>query len=235
MSKKIFFKDSRTTLESMSQAYWYNQWTLNQFKEYLHGDILEIGCGIGNFTSYLTDHGNVWAIDIDQQYLIQSRQIIGRKAQLGIGDIEKGEYFFGDLKFDSIVCLNVLEHIKNDKLALSNMFKLLKTGGKLILLVPAHEFLYGGIDKSIGHFRRYNKLGISKMLEEAGFRVGKLRSVNFLGALGWFLAGKILKKTLVGERSIELFNLVAPIFLQMENIIEFPFGTSILAIAERKL
>lgn len=221
------------TLESMSQAVWYNQWTLDKFKQFLNGEILEVGCGIGNFTETLVDYGRVWAIDINKDYVTQTKDKVGGKAQVGLGDIERGEYFFKSKKFDSIVCLNVLEHIKNDQLALDNLFSLLKTGGRLVLLIPAHQFLYGEIDKLINHYRRYNKTEIVGRLKKIGFKIDKSRLLNLMGAIGWFISGKILQETTVKKEKIKIFNLVAPIFLGFENLIEPPIGTSILIIAQK--
>lgn len=221
------------TLESMSQAVWYNEWTLDKFKKYLKGEILEIGCGIGNFTKPLASYGKVWAIDIKKKYIQKTKQRVNGKAKIGFGDIEKGQFFFNGKKFDNVICLNVLEHIKDDDRALSNLFRLLKSGGRLILLVPSHQFLYSEIDKSIGHFRRYEKLKLIKKLERLGFNVISARNINFIGALGWFIASKILRETVVGEGNIKMFNLIAPFVLPIEDLIEPPIGTSILTVAEK--
>lgn len=221
------------TLENMNQANWYNQWTLDKFKEFLRDQILEVGCGIGNFTKTLTDFGQVWGIDIEDSYIKQTKELVGEKANIGFGDIEKGKYFFGNQKFDSIVCLNVLEHIRDDVSALNNLSRLLKSEGKLILLVPAHRFLYGEIDRSIGHFRRYEKKELTKKLERLCFKVVFSRSINFLGALGWFVAGRALKEAIVKERNIKIFNLIAPFVLPFEDLIEPPIGTSILIVAKK--
>lgn len=221
------------TLESMSLAQWYNQWTTKKFQNALHGEILEVGCGIGNFTYFLSKHGRVWAIDIRKEYIEDTKRKIDGKAQVGIGNIETGKYFFGDQKFDSIVCLNVLEHVKDDRRALKNLFNLLKSGGNLILLIPAHRFLYGEIDRSIGHFRRYGKLEVIKKLEEVGFKIKEFRRLNFLGALGWFIAGRLLKEDKVKEGNIKMFNLLAPLLLRLEDLLSIPLGTSILIFAEK--
>lgn len=221
------------TLESMNQAVWYNKWTLDQFKQFLSGEILEVGCGIGNFTNDLLKFGEVWAIDINKEYVMQTKSEVEGVAQVGLGDIEKGEYFFKDKKFDSIVCLNVLEHIKDDQSALNNLFSLLKTEGKLILLIPAHQFLYGQIDRSIDHYRRYNKTEIISRLKGIGFEISKSKLLNLMGAIGWFISGKILKETTVKKEKIKIFNLIAPIFLRFENFIEPPIGTSILIVASK--
>lgn len=221
------------TLESMSQAVWYNEWILRKFKDFLRGDILEIGCGIGNFTNELIKYGKVWAIDIDREYVTKTMKKVDGKAEVGFGDIERCKYFFSGQKFDSIVCLNVLEHIKDNRSALNNLLNLLKPGGRLILLMPAHQFLYGEIDKSIGHFRRYDKSEINKKLINMGFQVTKSRRLNFLGALGWFIAGKILKQVTIQEGNIKIFNLIAPILLRLENFIEPPVGISVLVVAKK--
>lgn len=221
------------TLESMSQAVWYNRWTLRKFTEYLKGDILEVGCGIGNFTSTLVNYGQVWAIDINNEYIKKTQDKVRRKAQVGFGDIEKGKYFFGNQKFDSIVCLNVLEHIKDDRLVLKNIFGLLKKGGKLILLVPTHRFLFGEIDRSIGHFRRYEKEELINMLASLKFNINISRKINFIGALGWYVSGKILQNKSVKIRDVKIFNFFAPFILWFENLVEPLFGTSILIVTEK--
>lgn len=220
------------TLESMSQAIWYNKWTLKKFEKYLRGDILEVGCGIGNFTKELKKYGVVWAIDINEDYIKQTSVLAGDT--IGMGDIEKGKYFFEGKKFDCIVCLNVLEHISDDKKSLKNMFNLLKMDGYLILLVPVFDFLYGEIDRSIGHFRRYEKDQLKKIIESAGFEIIKSRIINFLGAIGWWVSSRVLSSNKIDEEKIKLFNLIAPLVLRLEDLFEPPFGTSILVIAQKK-
>jgi len=222
------------TLESMSNAKWYNNWTLNIFKSYLQGDILEVGCGIGSFTKMLVPYGNVYACDIDEDCIEQTRQAVNRKENVGFGNVESGNYFFTERTFDAITCINVLEHIEYDKQAINNIYDLLKPAGVLVLLVPAHLFLYGAIDKEIGHYRRYTKKGVRAILEDAGFDVVYARKMNALGSIGWWFTGKILKDTSVSEKKLQLFDKIAPFILPIEKIIEPPIGTSVLAIAKRK-
>lgn len=221
------------TLESMSQAVWYNRWIVGKFDKYLKGKILEIGCGIGNFTEILTRYGEVYAVDIDRQHIAQTRKVVGIKAKVQFGDIEKNKDFFNGQKFDTIICLNVLEHIKEDGKALKNLYHLLKKDGILILLVPAHDFLFGEIDKSIGHYRRYGKEGLSKVMIRIGFKIIYERILNMLGGIGWWFSSKMLGKKIVEGNKIRLFNLIAPFILPLEDIIEPPFGTSILVIAQK--
>lgn len=223
------------TLESMSQAVWYNRWTVKKFDKYLQGRILEVGCGIGNFTKILTNYGEVSAIDINKNHVAKAAKLVQGKAKVEFGDIEKDEHLFDGQKFDSIICLNVLEHIKGDERTLKHLYDLLKKDGILILLVPAHMFLLGKIDKSIGHYRRYNKQQLGDMLKGIGFKIIKSRILNMMGAIGWWFASKVLSNDTVGARKIKLFNLIAPFVLPMEDIIEPPFGTSILIISQKPI
>jgi SAM-dependent methyltransferase len=211
------------TLEIMNRANWYNNWLINQISKYIKGDILEVGAGIGNFTSKLSRYGKVTAIDYDFSY-----------KNANYGDIEKGRYFFGDKKFDSIVCMNVLEHIKDDKKALSNMFNLLKPGGKIILLAPAFQFAYSDLDKNLGHFRRYTKDQLSNLLKTSGYSLLTNRYLNWLGLVGWFINGKILRRKILPEKQLGIFDYTARPFLLLEELVNPPCGLSVLVIGKKK-
>lgn len=224
---------NHVTLENMNQALFYNRWSLNKFKKFIQGDILEVGCGIGNFTQALVSYGRVWAIDIDKLCIKETKKRVGKKVKLGFGDIEKGKYFFLKKRFDSIICLNVLEHIEHDEQALSNIYNLLRPDGHFILLVPIHGFLYGSIDRSIHHFRRYKPAKLTEQLHKKKFQILLHRKENFLGAIGWFLAGKLFGNTTVGSFQIKIFNLIAPFVLPLEDLHEPPFGTSVLVVAKK--
>lgn len=225
---------SLTTLESMNQAMWYNRWTLAKFAKYLHGDILEVGCGIGNFTPSLTRYGRLWAFDVDEAAVAETKKRVEKNASVGLGDIENGTYFFKNKKFSAIVCLNVLEHVADDGQALANMRRLLAPGGHLILLVPIHQTLFGAIDKAIGHHRRYNPNALIANVTHRGFRIVWQRKLNLFGAMGWFITGKILRRTTVNSAYIRIFNLFSPFLLPLEDMgAPAFFGTSLLLIARR--
>lgn len=212
----------KRTLEIMSKASWYNNWLLSQIKGYLKGNILEVGAGSGNFTSKLSKYGKVTAIDYDNIY-----------KNANYGDIENGKYFFKNRKFDTIVCMNVLEHIKDDKKALRNIFNLLNLGGKLILLVPAHQWAFGPMDAGLGHFRRYTKSGVEKLLHYSQFTIHSSRYLNWLGLIGWFVNATILSKKLIPEGQLGIFDKIARPFLFFEKFIKPHFGLSVLVIGEK--
>ncbi len=216
-------KTGEQTLEIMNKATWYNNWLLMQIAKYLKGDILEVGAGIGNFTSKLSKYGEVTAIDYDSGY-----------KNANYGDIENGKYFFKNKKFDSIVCMNVLEHIKDDKKALLNMFNLLNPGGKLILLVPAYMEAYGRMDKELGHFRRYSKGQVVTKLINSKFLIINSSYLNWLGLIGWFVNARLLRRRIIPEGQLGLFDKLARPFLMLEDFIRPPFGLSVLVVGEKR-
>ncbi len=220
-------------LENIDAIGWYNYWIVSRFAQYLKGDILEIGCGVGSFTKLLSGFGSLWAIDIEDEYLKKTKKEASKKVKVGFGDIEKSKFFFKDKQFDAIVCLNVLEHIQDDDKALKILNQLLKPGGILILLVPTHQFLYNEIDKLSGHFRRYEKNVLRKKLHQAHFEITSLKRLNFIGGLGWLLSGKIFKSTNIDRSKVKIFQYLAPPFIFLENLLEPPLGTSLLVITKR--
>jgi SAM-dependent methyltransferase len=134
--------------------------------------------------------------------------------------------------FDSVVCLNVLEHIEDDLFALAQMHDSLATGGKLALLVPAHRFLYGEFDSAIGHFRRYERPELAGKLEKAGFIVLEMKFFSLAAALPWLINGRLLKRNYIPTGQANLANRLVPL-LKLERIIGPPCGLSLIAIAQK--
>ncbi len=222
----------KDTLEVMGEARWYNRYLIGIFSSHLKGNILEIGFGTGNFTRLLSEYGKVTAIEINDDYL-KKTEGLDNSTSVGYGDVEKGKYFFNKSKFRTIVCINVLEHIDNDDKALRNISKLLYDGGKLILLVPAHQFLFSKFDKLIGHYRRYSKAGLLLKIKQAGWSIVSVKYFNWLSALGWLMFIKITGWRSLPKKEVGIFNKIAKFFLWTERYIEPPFGLSIILIAQK--
>ncbi|HEX6977270.1 MAG TPA: class I SAM-dependent methyltransferase [Patescibacteria group bacterium] len=225
-------KVGKKTLEVMSEAHFYNKWLFKQISYWVKGDILEVGAGIGNFTELLKNKGKVTALDLNPDYIkILKKNLQGRA---GFGDIEKGKYFFKNRKFDTIICMNVLEHTKDDEEALRNMFNLSKKGGRLILLVPACSFAYSGMDEDLGHWRRYNKKEAEVKLRKAGFRIERSFYLNVFGLFGWWFNGKVLGKRNIHSGQLKIFDTIAQPILKLEEIIRPPFGLSVVTVGIKK-
>jgi len=226
------------TLRIMEGAGKYNQWLYSQCKPYIGRRVLEVGAGVGNITKYLLDRDVVLATDIIDFYLKELRTQFRHFEHVHVQpfnllDSATSESIKNKFKPDSILCLNVLEHIKEDQLALRTLHKSLGDSGKLILVVPAHASLFSNMDHHLGHFRRYNKKGLQTKLELAGFEIQKITYMNMLGALGWFVNGRIFRRKLVPSRQLRAFDLLIR-FLSFEKEINPPFGLSVLAVARKK-
>ncbi len=222
------------TLKRMDTARFYNDVIFHRAEKLLKGDILEVGCGIGSFTKKLATKGNVTSIDIERLYINKTKKALRDNASVGYGDIEKGVYFFdNNKKFDSIVCLNVLEHIKNDDKALLNMYSLLKKGGNIFLLTPAHPFFYGSLDKNLGHERRYKIQHLVKLFVKSHFKIQRSYYFNLLGGLGWFINSRIFKRQIIPSNQLWAFVLFSRIPLFLENFFVPPFGLSCIVIASK--
>ena len=134
-------------------------------------------------------------------------------------------------KPDTVFCLNVLEHIRDDKLALKNIFEVLEKNGRFCFLVPAFSWLYGSLDRQLGHRRRYSKKELIKKLKKIGFRIEKCEYFNFFGFFGWFLISRLFFKQSYVTEEIGFFNRLVPFFRFIEKKIKIPFGQSIFCIA----
>lgn len=222
------------TLKRMEKVSFYNKWLIKKVRQYLSGDILEIGAGIGNMTELLAKYGTVVATDIEKYYISKTKKRLKRKVLVGFGDAEAGKFFFKNKKFDVVISFNVLEHINDDQKAIDNMAAKLKAGGKLIILTPAHRLLFGSLDKNLGHFRRYAKFEIAEKFKNANLDVAEIRYLNWFGAIGWFVNSRLLRRKLLPSKQLSAFAMLAKPFLFLERFLEPPFGLSVLVVGIKK-
>ncbi len=223
------------TLLRLSRAERYNRWMLEQLAPWLGQRVLEIGSGIGSFTRYLVGRELVVATDVNPRYLRILRNTFDRHTRVDVETLDLMSFDpapFAERGLDTILCLNVLEHIEDDRGALRRLHTALAPGGRLLLLVPAHPRLYGAIDRAIDHHRRYEPAGLVAKLEEAGFRVEHTQFFNRMGVLGWYLNSVLLRRTKVPAFQLHLQNLLVPV-LRAEAALPLPFGLSLIAVARR--
>ncbi|MEE4359661.1 MAG: methyltransferase domain-containing protein, partial [Desulfococcaceae bacterium] len=135
--------------------------------------------------------------------------------------------------FDSVIYINVFEHIEDDSEELAHVFRVLKKNGYVIIFVPALSWLYSNFDKNIGHFRRYNKKDIQVLIREAGFQVIQVKYFDFIGIFFWYIVFVLCKKTLTGNNVFLYDKLIVPCMNKIENIIEPVIGKNLLVIAKK--
>lgn len=224
--------------ELMKLAGRYFQWQADLAGAVLGRRPIEIGCGLGNFTKYLLGRDLVVATDVEPACTERLAQRFPGAPNLVVQTIDVLSPEFAALKRyepDSVVCLNVLEHVEDDALALRHMHQVLPEGGLVVLLVPAFEALYGPIDRHLGHYRRYSKRSLRQLADETGFKVNVLRFMNSAGFFGWWFNARVRKATLQSEDQIRLFDrYIVPVLRRIEAVLPPPFGQSLFAVLTKQ-
>ena len=226
------------TLRRMASLGPYNRWLHERFEHYLGSRILEVGSGVGNQTRFFVDdREQVIASDIEPHYL---RELVGRFGERK--NVRIASYGFPlshtdadellSSKVNTIVCMNVLEHIEDDHTTLSDFARVLQPGGHLVLLVPSMKALYGTLDKHLNHFRRYSMEELRAAVTAAGFEIETLRFLNRPAVFGWWLSSRVLKRRVMPKGQLKAFKWVMPL-LRLEEKNEPGFGLSLLVLARR--
>jgi len=231
-------REGLEVLEVIAAADKFNQWMYQTIAPFCTGNILEIGSGTGNISQFfIRNKASIVLSDIRLNY----RNILQEKFGLDDQSVLEIDIAHPDFEqvyptllghFDSIFCLNVVEHIKNDHLAIQNMMKLLKQGGTLTVLVPAHQALYNGFDVTLEHFRRYNRKSLTALMSKHG-RLTTAFYFNAMGIPAWFISGNLLKRRSIPKGQMKLFNYLVPVFVLIDKITFRKIGLSVICVAEK--
>jgi len=221
------------TLARLAAAPRYNRWMFERLRPWLGDRVLEVGSGIGNLSEFLIDRSRVVLSDTDPVYLERLRHRFAGNARVAVVALRLPT-FHPELiqeRFDTIICLNVLEHVRDDRLSLATLYRLVQPGGRLILLVPALPTIYGALDRALGHFRRYTPAELRRKYAEAGFRMRHLEYFNLAGIPGWWFTGRVLKRDLIPAASLRWFDALVPVF-RLERFLPWRIGQSVIGIGE---
>lgn len=231
----------QTGLENLEHMPIFLRWVYKQVQPWLGQRVLEAGAGIGTYVNYMVkDNKEVYALEFsDNYFLALKKRFIKNKL---VHTIKADITFFDAMspleskKIDTILSINVLEHIKDDQQVLNNMFNILTPGGRMVILVPAYPWLYSSLDHALGHHRRYSAGQLFEKVQRSGFVTEKSFYFNFLAILGWYVNGKILKKNNVNHDAARLYNLVVPIARFIETfIIRKRVGVSLIIVAKKPI
>jgi 2-polyprenyl-3-methyl-5-hydroxy-6-metoxy-1,4-benzoquinol methylase len=226
-------------LEIMSQANNYNHWIWRTILPYVGNSIIEIGAGIGTFTQYLKNKEKVFATDSAQNCIDVLRKRFHDQRNIAVEELDiislPDLEFWNPREIDTVICLNVLEHIKEDMLALDNMITMSRPGANIILMVPAFKFAFGTIDKLDGHFRRYSRKELRNKMIQAGLIPLKITYFNSIGLAAWYYTNKIVKNSSTSESKVRIYDkYIVPWLSLVERIIKPPFGQSLIAIGKKR-
>jgi SAM-dependent methyltransferase len=230
-TSQYFGKD----LEAMSYARNYHKCILNEFLPYLGNTVAEVGAGIGSFSTLVlaTNISSLKAFEPSENMFALLQETLSQDIRAeAINDVF-GRDNTGE-NFDSILYVNVLEHIEDDASELVNCRANLTQNGHLLIFVPALPWLYSDLDKRVGHFRRYKKNDLIQLTKDARFSVVKARFFDIAGIIPWYINLVLLKKSM-SSRSVSFYDkLVVPIMGIMEKLAPPPIGKNLLLIAKKR-
>ncbi|MGH9946974.1 MAG: class I SAM-dependent methyltransferase [Pyrinomonadaceae bacterium] len=228
-------------LEAMSFAVNYHRWILDEFRPFLGKRIVEVGAGSGSFSEMLL------AETPDVLAVVEPSKMFD-PLENGLSAIDastKVEYYnsiFSSVHMqiresiapDSIIYVNVLEHIEKDSEEIMLAYESLSSGGRLFIFVPALMSLYGKFDELIGHYRRYSKRGIEEKCTRAGFKIIRSKYFDFAGIIPWWIKYKLLRSDSLQPGAVSIYDrLAVPIIRLGERLIPVPIGKNVLLIAEK--
>jgi SAM-dependent methyltransferase len=221
-------------LGRLNRAPRFTHWMADVIRPYIGERVLEIGAGTGNLTLQLIPRKLYYASDINPHYLTYLQNLIPDHPYLRVGytDGEKHDSYPAGEKFDTVICLNVVEHLENDFGALRNIYDALEENGRAIVLVPCGPGLYGTLDKVLGHYRRYTKEQFAELAARAGFHLEDLMSFNRFGSPAWWLNGRLLRRKTFGLWQIKALNFLTPLVRVIDGFLPLP-PLSIIAVLRK--
>ena len=222
-------------LEAMSFAKNYYKWIINEFKPYFGQSLAEVGAGTGNFSELLIEHiKHLVAFEPSENMYPLLKERFSKNLRVEtINSTFSSECSNFKGYFDTIIYVNVLEHIENDEQELTYVYKTLRHAGHALIFVPALSFLYSNFDKNIGHFRRYYMKGLLEIIQRIGFNIKKAKYFDLVGIIPWYIAFVLLKRPLTG-RKVSLYDkLAVPLVQKFESLIIPPLGKNLLIVIQK--
>ena len=219
--------------ERFDDANFHINYCLSFINKFIKGNIIEIGAGCGSFTKNYYDSKikSLTLTETDQLNIKNLQKKFEKNSNIRISDLSIDKI---QNKFDTILYLHVLEHIKEDINELKNAKNKLNDEGHLVIMVPAHQKIYGNLDKAVGHFRRYEKDFFKKNLLDL-----ELVSFRYLDSMGYLLyyLNKIFFKNETFPSKFKIFlwdKLFTPITILIDFLTNYSFGKCIVAVYKKK-
>ena len=223
-------------LKSVAKADSYNRWILQQVKGFLGPRLLEAGSGIGNLSQKLLNRERLVLVDYDPMYISTlKRQYAGRKnIRVDRADLTASSDFatWKDEKLDTIFCSNVLEHLEPDVQVLGDFCKTLVPGGHCIIVVPAGQWLYTGMDEELGHFRRYSHKELADKMKQAGLEVVYSKQFSRLASVAWGFSGHVLRKRALSPLQMIVYDRIMPVAKIFDHCLPVP-GMSLVMVGRK--
>lgn len=230
-------------LQRMRALRSYYDWSYQLLKEAIGLKVIDAGCGTGNFTELLADHGHqVLAIDLSPENLAVVCERFADKQNVKAVQYDLDDSVtiarLAEDTYDTIVCMDVLEHLADDRAMLSQFARVLPRGGTLCIKVPALPWLFGSVDEASDHYRRYTKDDLVSKVRSAGFTVTRSCYMNISGVIPYYLKSRVLKKKANLSRTfkpwqLSLIRTIMPMLKTMDTLTSAPIGQSVIVTARK--
>jgi len=236
------FEYTGRELESMAVAVNYQRWILGLMRPFIGRTIVECGAGTGSFSALLLQTGpssltalepsvNLFPLLVERLRSVDTARV-GRALQATLQDVSA--QIGGSGRPDSILYINVLEHIEDDGQELSSAHGLLKPGGRILLFAPAQRWLMSAMDRQMGHHRRYTKGELVRRCREAGFTVRLAKHVDLPGIVPWWIKYRLMGSTRMESGLVRLYDrAVVPLAQLVEGLIPPPVGKNVIVVGEK--
>jgi len=223
------------TLEVLTEAKNYNRWIAENFYSSIQAPLLEFGSGIGNISELISSYTPLCLTDTDARMLAHLKNKFSHINDVSVDflDITQPPPEHLVESFQTVIGINVLEHVEDDQKALFHLGNVLKPSGRLLLLVPAKKWAYTDLDKQLGHFRRYEKKELAEKLVKASFQIEKLYFFNLVGLMSWIMRDKLQRSGGLRPYQISSFDSIVPILKRVESKVRMPVGICLIAIAQK--
>ena len=206
----------------------YRRYQYDLIAPHLGRSVLEVGAGLGEFASQLTDRDRLVITDVDPDAveLLKARYPEAEVRQFDLTGHESLEK-----PVDTALAINVLEHFEDEAGVLRLLADSVVPGGTIVIWVPGHQALFSDFDRSVGHVRRYTTTSLRRAAERAGLGVEQVRSVNLLGGLAWWAAMRVGKTQKPNSDAVGLYDrLLVPATRVVDRVLPIHFGQSVLGV-----
>ncbi len=217
-------------LEDLSQAANYRRWLAGLAVPWLGDRPLEVGSGNGDYAvEWAQSCEEFTASEADQRRLVALRQRFAGHDRVRVRELRAPIEEDGD--YSAVVAYNVLEHIEDHIGALRAFARLVRPGGRVILIVPAFSFAMSRFDREIGHHRRYTRRMMADCMAAAGLRVERMHYVNLVGLAAWTICMRFLRMRPKAGLGLRIYDAVVPLLATVERRVRPPAGQSVFVVA----
>jgi SAM-dependent methyltransferase len=233
----VYSDPDKAILDAFADAPRFNRWMADTIRPYVGKKVLEIGAGIGNLSRLMVVRRKRYvATDLDSEHLERLKtRLSHRRPKLETGLLDAAcaaDYTHLLGQMDTVVCLNVVEHVEDDLGAMRNIWSALEPGGRAVILVPCGQSVYGTLDKALGHWRRYSEAQLVKLMEDAGFEVEQMLRFNRISRPAWWWNGRVLKRKTISRFQLKNFDRLVWLWRRLDSLL--PWGpTSIIAVGRK--